>query len=70
MCKLDKVAADLLKRGWIDGKRIQKITGTTCSRDWIYKLKERRGIITIGHTVTPTYTRWLLGTIHDSRKRA
>ena len=70
MTKLDMVAASLLKQGYIDGTTIRRITNTTCARDYIYKLKKRRGITTVPHHISPTHTRWLLGSIRNRRKAA
>jgi len=70
MTKIDKVWRHLQKHGWIDAKKVQKITGTTSVRDYIYELNKTKRCITIPRHVTPTYTRWIrVSKSHDSNRR-
>lgn len=60
MTKIAKVEAFLIKNGWIDSLTIRKLTNTTSTRSYVYKLNKQCRLRTIARTVTPTYTRWLL----------
>lgn len=68
MTKIAKVEKRLKTKGWIDGSTIKGLTKTNCARDYIYDLKRRKGIVTVPHHVTPTYTRWILGTVPYSAR--
>ena len=69
MTKIAQVAEHLQSKGWIDGSTIKQITKTNCARDYIYDLKRRKGIVTVSHRITPTYTRWLSTIPHGAKLR-